>query len=60
MGKIEIRLEIEKQTKNTYRYREIAEDTAPVVGTLYLQKWAAKQLNGGEVPRAIKVTIEPL
>ena len=60
MGKIEIRLEVEKQTKNTYRYREIAEDAAPVVGTLYLQKWAARQLNDGEVPRAIKVTIEPL
>ena len=51
---------IEKETKNTYRYKEVEGEEPPVIGSLYVQKWAAKQLNGGDVPRKIKVVIEPL
>jgi len=53
--------EIEKETKNTFRYKEVLEDDAdfPVVGSLYIQKWAIKKLLGnGEVPRRLKVKIE--
>ena len=48
----------EKETKNTVRYSEEAADGPPKVGTLYVQKWALKQANGGTYPQTIKVTIE--
>jgi hypothetical protein len=51
--KIEKDFEFEKETKNTIRYTEIAEGQPPVIGTLYVQKWALK----GN-PKRIKVTIE--
>jgi len=44
-----------KETKNTVRYEESEGDQPPVIGTLYLQKWAAHRL---EDPEAITVTIE--
>ena len=55
---IEAVLEIEKQTKNTVRYREIEEDEPAKVGTIYVQKWVLRRLNGGEFPKKIRVTIE--
>jgi hypothetical protein len=37
-----IKFEIEKQTKNSVRYKEVPEEgEAPVVGSLYVQKWFA-------------------
>lgn len=37
-----IRFEVEKETKNSVRYKEIpAEGQAPIVGSLYVQKWFA-------------------
>ena len=37
-----IKFEIEKETKNSVRYKEVpAEGEAPVVGSLYVQKWFA-------------------
>jgi hypothetical protein len=34
--------EYEKETKNSVRYQEVPEPgTAPVMGTLYVQKWFA-------------------
>ena len=42
MAKAIVKLEFEKETKNSVRYKEIpAEGTAPIVGTIYLQKWFA-------------------
>ena len=39
---MKIRFEREKETKNTVRFREIAEEgKPPIIGTLYLQKWFA-------------------
>jgi len=39
---LKIQFEKEKETKGTVRYQEIPEaGKPPVVGTLYLQKWAA-------------------
>ena len=48
--------EIEKETKNTFRYAEKAEGgQAPRIGTLYVQKWA---LGGGTPPQRLTVTVE--
>lgn len=48
-----VNFEIEKETKNSVRYKEMPEEgEAPIVGTLYLQKWfAGKSKN-------IQVTID--
>ncbi|WP_166738799.1 hypothetical protein [Psychromonas algarum] len=44
---------IEKETKNSVRYKEVpAEGEAPIVGTLYMQKWFAGN------SKNIQVTIE--
>jgi len=42
MSKVRVNLEFEKETKNSVRYKEISEEgKAPIVGTIYLQKWFA-------------------
>lgn len=42
MTKAIVKLEFEKETKNSVRYKEISEEgKAPIVGTIYLQKWFA-------------------
>lgn len=48
-----INFEIEKETKNSVRYKEVpAEGQAPIVGSLYVQKWFAGST------RSLQVTIE--
>jgi hypothetical protein len=44
-----------KETKNTVRYEEPEGSEPPVIGTLYIQKWAAHRLKD---PDTITVTIE--
>ena len=44
-----------KETKNTIRYEEPEGDQPPIIGTLYLQKWAIHRLQD---PKTITVTIE--
>ena len=42
MSKKVVKFEYEKETKNSIRYKEVPEEgTAPIVGTLYIQKWFA-------------------
>jgi hypothetical protein len=42
MSKVRVKLEFEKETKNSVRYKEIAEEgKATILGTIYLQKWFA-------------------
>jgi len=42
MSAVTVKLEFEKETKNSVRYKEILEEgKAPIVGTLYVQKWFA-------------------
>lgn len=42
MGKVVVKFEIEKETKNSVRYKEVpAEGAAPIIGSLYVQKWFA-------------------
>lgn len=43
-----------RPTKNTYRYDEVVSGEAPLVGALYIQKWAI----GADPPEAVNVTIE--
>ena len=45
---------IEKETKNTVRYAEEAEDRRPVVGTVYMDKYELPK----PFPERIRVTIE--
>ncbi len=55
MESIVITLGQERDTKNTIRYAEEEGDRGTVVGTLYIQKWAAAQLGK---PAKIRITIE--
>jgi DNA invertase Pin-like site-specific DNA recombinase len=48
----------ERETKNTIRYEELASDMPPVVGTLYLQKWALHRLGEPEVI-SVSITAAP-
>ncbi|WP_295891473.1 hypothetical protein [uncultured Vibrio sp.] len=42
MTKKIVQFEYEKETKNSVRYKEVPEEgTAPIVGSLYVQKWFA-------------------
>ncbi len=53
MSKKVISFEYEKETKNSVRYKEIPnEGDAPIVGTLYVQKWFAGS------SKSIEVTID--
>ena len=45
----------EKETKNTIRFSEEPGTTAPIVNTIYVQKWAVNNLGN---PDKIRVTIE--
>ena len=45
---------MEKETKNTVRYAEEAEDRRPVVGTVYVDKYELPK----PFPERIRVTIE--
>jgi hypothetical protein len=48
-----IKFEFEKETKNSVRYKEVpAEGQAPIVGSLYVQKWFAG------TTKSLEVTIE--
>lgn len=48
----------DRPTKNTVKFSERpAEDGPFAVGTLYVQKWAMRDLGN---PRGVRVTIEPL
>ncbi len=44
----------ERETKNTVRFQEEASGKPPVIGTLYVQRWAL----GEPLPRRLTVTIE--
>jgi len=44
---------VERETKNTVRYQEETAGKPPVVGTLYVQRWAL----GEPVPQQLTVTI---
>ncbi|BCE02633.1 hypothetical protein [Marinicellulosiphila megalodicopiae] len=42
MSQTKVKFEFEKETKNSVRYKEVPEEgKAPIVGSLYVQKWFA-------------------
>lgn len=50
-----IKFEVEKETKNSVRYKELPpEGQAPIVGSLYVQKWFAGST------KSLEITIEKL
>jgi hypothetical protein len=55
--KLELAFTVEKDTKNTRRYKEEVNDGPPVIGTLYVQQWALRKLNGGSMPGRLRVTV---
>lgn len=57
MPRITIHLRRERETKNTVRFEETEneEGNPPLIGTLYVQKWALKRL--GE-PDELALTLE--
>lgn len=57
MEKLEASFSLEKETKNTVRYQEDETDSPPIIGTIYVKKWALKRLNGSSYPQRITVTI---
>jgi len=53
MSKKVIAFEFEKETKNSIRYKEVLDEgTAPIVGSLYIQKWFAGK------SKLIEITID--
>ncbi len=42
MSQTSVKFTLEKETKNSVRYKEIPEEgKAPIIGTVYVQKWFA-------------------
>ena len=54
MPRLELEFELERETKNTFRYAEVTEGQPPVVGTIYIQKWKI----GKNPPANIRVMVE--
>ncbi|WP_372739959.1 hypothetical protein [Neptunomonas sp.] len=53
MSKVVVTFEYEKETKNSVRYQEVPEEgKAPIMGSLYVQKWFAGNT------KSLEVTIE--
>ena len=58
---VTVTFEAERVTKNTIRFAEEENDLgpAPVIGTLYVQKHALKELAiNGKVPSKLRVTVK--
>ena len=50
MAQTTVKFSIEKETKNSVRYKEVPEDgKAPIVGSLYVQKWFAGDTKNLEI-----------
>jgi hypothetical protein len=52
---LEVIFDQERETKNTFRFEERAGENPPVVGTLYIQKWALHRLGD---PAVLHVRVE--
>lgn len=50
MSKKVVRFEFEKETKNSVRFKEVPDQgSAPIVGSLYVQKWFAGNTKNIEI-----------
>ncbi|WOT04813.1 hypothetical protein [Shewanella youngdeokensis] len=53
MSKKVVKFTIEKETKNSVRYKEVPDEgTPPIIGSVYLQKWFAGK------SKTIEITID--
>lgn len=52
---LEVTFDKDRETKNTVRFEERAGEDPPIIGTLYLQKWALRRIGD---PTALRVTID--
>jgi hypothetical protein len=53
MSAVELHFTLEKKTKNSVRYKEVPEEgKAPILGSIYVQKWYAG------TSKNISITIE--
>lgn len=57
---VEVKFEVEKETKNTYRFKEVEEGGYAKVGTIYVPKVTLAQMGAFDPAKGIKVTIESL
>ena len=48
-----VTFELERDTKNTCRFQDVANGEPPLIGTLYIQKWAFEK-----APKTIKASIK--
>jgi len=50
MSQVTVQFTFEKETKNSVRYQEVPEEgKAPIMGTLYVQKWFANGCRNLEI-----------
>ncbi len=52
---LKVTFDRERETKNTVRYQEREAEEPPVIGTLYVQKFALKRLGD---PAVLALTLE--
>ncbi len=52
-GSITVEFELEKETRNTVRYREVMESSPPVIPALYVTRWVL----GSDSPRRLRVVL---
>jgi len=50
MSKTTVKFSLEKETKNSLRYKEVPQQgKAPIMGTIYVQKWFAGESKNIEI-----------
>jgi hypothetical protein len=50
MSQTTVKFSLEKETKNSVRYKEVPEEgKAPIMGTVYVQKWFAGDTKNLEI-----------
>ncbi len=56
---LKVKFEMEKETKNTIRFKEVEEDGYVKIGTVYVPKVTLAQ-NGIDKEKGFYMTIEPI
>lgn len=56
--KREVEMQFDKMTKGAVRYAELGNPDEAILRTLYVRKLAFEEVEGNELPKKIKVTIE--
>ena len=56
---LKVKFEMEKETKNTIRFKEVEEEGYAKIGTIYIPKVTLAQ-NGIDKDKGFTMTIEPI